>query len=210
MVQVLAVKVILMSEVVEADADDTSTSAVSLPLVLVLIYLLGRMRPGADIADMPMIPAFGEILGSADWADGARPSLSGTHYGLPRQCGAKVGNRSSAFGSPAQLASPMRLGSMSAHLAATASRTAQYKGKRYGRQCRAEPATDSHPVIPPAPKGDNRPGGGVPARPSVPRIRALNIIPSELCNSRRHRQYPAQTESNINGSEARKNGLQGV
>ena len=148
-----------MSEVVEVDADDTSTSAVSLPLVLVLIYLLGRMIPGADIADMPMIPAFGEILGSADWADGARPPLSSTHYGLQRQCGAKVGKRSSAFGSPAELASPMRLGSMSAHLAATASRTAQYKGKRYGRQCRAEPATDSHPVIPPAPRGDNRPGG---------------------------------------------------
>ena len=37
-----------------------------------------------------------------------------------------------------------------------------------------------------------------------------NIIPSELCNSRRHRQYPAPAESNINGSEARKNGLQGV
>jgi len=150
-VQVLAVKVILMSEVVEVDADDTSTSAVSLPFVLVLIYLLGRMRPGADIADMPMIPAFGEIMGSADVADGARPSLSGTHYGLQRQCGAKVGKRSSAFGSPAELASPMRLGSMSAHLAATASRTAQYKGKRYGRQCRAEPATDSHLVYPPTP-----------------------------------------------------------
>lgn len=114
---------------VEVDVNDTSTSAVSLPLVLVLIYLLGRMRPGADIADMPMIPAFGEILGSADWADGARPSLSGTHYGLQRQCDAKVGKRSSASGSPAELASPMRLGSMSAHLAASASRTAHIKGK---------------------------------------------------------------------------------
>ena len=153
MVQVLAVKVILMSEVVEVDAEDTSASAVSLPLVLVLIYLLGRMRPGADIADLSMIPGFGEILGSADVADGARPSLSGTQYGLQRQCGAKVGKRSSAFGSPAELASPMRLGSMSAHLAATASRTAQYKGKRYGRQCRAEPATDSHLVYPPNPQG---------------------------------------------------------
>ena len=50
----------------------------------------------------------------------------------------------------------------------------------------------------------------VPARASVPRIRAHNIIPSELCNSRRHRQYPAPAESNINGSEARRNGLQGV
>ena len=84
------------------------------------------------------------------------------------------------------------------------------KEKRYGRLWPDKPSTDSHPVIPPAPKGDNRPGGRVPARPSVPRIRALNIIPSELCNSRRHRQYPAPAESNINGSEARKNGLQGV
>ena len=109
MVQVLAVKVILMSEVVEVDADDTSTSAVSLPLVLVLIYLLGRMIPGADIADMPMIPAFGEILGSAEWADGARPPLSGTHYGLQRPCGAGLRKRSAVSGSPAELASPIRL-----------------------------------------------------------------------------------------------------
>lgn len=43
----------------------------------------------------------------------------------------------------------MRLGLMSAHLAAQASRTAQYKGKRYGSQCRAEPDTDSHLVYPP-------------------------------------------------------------
>ena len=153
MVQVLAAEVMMMSIVVAVNADVASASVISLPLVLVLIYLLGRIRPGADIADMPMIPAFGEILCSADWADGARPPLSGTHYGLQRQCGAKVGKRSSAFGSPAELASPMRLGSMSAHLAATASRTAQYKGKRYGRQCRAEPATDSHLVYPPNPQG---------------------------------------------------------
>ena len=111
------------------------------------------MSPRADVADMPMIPAFGEIQVIADWADGARPPLSGTHYGLQRQCGARLRKRSSAFGSPAELASPMRLGSMSAHLAATASRTAQYKGKRYGRQCRAEPATDSHLVYPPNPQG---------------------------------------------------------
>ena len=200
----------MMSIVVAVNADGASACVISFLLALVLIYLLGRMRPGADIADMPMIPAFGEILGSADWADGARPSLSGTHYGLQRQCGAKVGKRSSAFGSPAELASPIRLGSMSAVLAATASRTAQYKGKRYGRQCRAEPPQTPIWFIPPTPRGDNRPGDGVPARPSVPRIRALNIIPSELCNSRRHRQYPAPAESNINGSEARINGLQGV
>ena len=143
----------MVSVVEVSKVNGTSACMFFLYTLLVLIYLLGRMIPGADVADMPMIPAFGEILGSADWDDGARPSLSGTHYGLQRQCGAKVGKRSSAFGSPAELASPMRLGSMSAHLAATASRTAQYKGKRYGRQCRAEPATDSHLVYPPNPQG---------------------------------------------------------
>ena len=56
--------------------------------LLVLIVLLGKWIPRADVADMPMIPAFGEILGSADGADGARPPLSSTHYGLQRRCGA--------------------------------------------------------------------------------------------------------------------------
>ena len=62
-----------------------------------------------DGARRPIISAFGEILGSADWADGARPPLSGNHYGLQRRCGAEVEKRSAAFGSPAELASPMRL-----------------------------------------------------------------------------------------------------
>ena len=51
---------------------------------------------------------------------------------------------------------------------------------------------------PPAPHGERivaPGGGGVPARTSVPRIRALNIIPSELCNSRQHRQFSASRES---------------
>ena len=92
-----------------------------------------------------MISAFGEILGSADWTDGARPPLSSTHYGLQRRCGAEEGKRSAAFGSPAELASPMRLDSMSAHLAAQASRTAHIKGKavweaeyQRDRQCGAK------------------------------------------------------------------------
>ena len=58
--------------------------------------------------------------------------------------------------------------------------------------------------------GEYRPGGGVPAPPSVPRIRALNIIPSELCNCRRHRQCPASRESAKHTPGARRNGLQGV
>ena len=108
-----------------ADVNGASASAVSFSLVKVLIYLLGRMRPGADIADMPMIPAYGEILGSADSADGARPPLSGTHCGLQRRCGAGVGKRSAVFGSPAQLASPIRLGLMSAQRPDGAARPAQ-------------------------------------------------------------------------------------
>ena len=161
-----------------------------------------------------MISAFGEILGSADWADGARPPLSSTHYGLQRRCGAEEGKRSAAFGSPAELASPIRLGQRGTSLRQSRCGSPGSRGIRYGRQCRDSAAL--HPpqtpirFIPPAPRGDNRPGGGVPARASVPRIRALNIIPSELCNSRRHRQYPAPAELNINGSEARRNGLQGV
>ena len=68
-----------------------------------------------------------------------------------------------------------------------------------------------HPVVPPAPQGEhNHPGDQVPAPPSVPRIRNHNIIPSGLCNSRQHRPEPAPAASIIKGSEARKNGLQGV
>ena len=57
--------------------------------LLVLIVLLGKWIPRADVVFMPMIPAFGEILVSADGADGARPPLSSTHYGLQRRCGAE-------------------------------------------------------------------------------------------------------------------------
>ena len=101
--------------------------------LLVLIVLLGKWILRADVADMPMIPAFGEILGSADGADGARPPLSGTHYGLQRRCGAKVDQRSAVFGSPAQLASPIRLESMSARQSAEAAKPARLKEKRYAR-----------------------------------------------------------------------------
>ena len=121
--------------------------------LLVLIVLLGISRPRADVVFMPMIPAFGEILGSADRADGARPPLSSTHYGLQRRCGAEVDQRSAAFGSPAELASPIRLGYMSARQSAEAARPARLKGKRYGRLCRGKPATDSHLVHPPDPQG---------------------------------------------------------
>ena len=133
MVQVLAVGVMLVSVVIEVNANTASACVLSLYIVSVLILLYRKMRPGADVADMPMIPAFGEILVSADGADGARPPLSGTHYGLQRRCGARVDQRSAAFGSPAQLASPIRLGYMSARQSAEAARPARLKGKRYAR-----------------------------------------------------------------------------
>ena len=117
----MAVEVMSVLVVVEVCADSASASAVFVYMLSVLILLLGKRRPGADIVyiyqgrrrlpmQMRIISAFGEILGSADSADGARPPLSSTHYGLQRRCGAEVGKRSAAFGSPAQLASPIRLG----------------------------------------------------------------------------------------------------
>ena len=107
----------------------------------------------ADGTRRPMISAFGEILDSADWADGARPPLSGTHYGLQRQCGAKVGKRSSAFGSPAELASPMRLGSMSAHRPAGAGRTAHIKGKAVWETVAGQVVHRLPSCYPPNPQG---------------------------------------------------------
>ena len=135
MVQGLAVVVMVVLVVEMLKVNCASASVLSLYIVSVFILLYRKMRPRADVADMLMIPAFGEILVSADRADGARPPLSSTHYGLQPQCGAGVDQRSAVFGSPAQLASPIRLGSMSARQSAEAARPARSKGKRYGRLC---------------------------------------------------------------------------
>ena len=116
----MAVEVIVMLVEVEVNADGASASASVLYMISVLIVLLGNSIPGADILSlylisvpfplMPMmISAFGEILVHADGADGARAPLSSTHYALQRQCGARVDQRSAVFGSPAELASPIRL-----------------------------------------------------------------------------------------------------
>ena len=107
---------------------------------------------------MIMIPAFGEILACADSADSAGPTLSGTHFGQQRQCGARVRKRSAVSGSPAELASPIRLEPMSARQAARASRPARLRGKGYGRLWPAGPSTDSHWVCPPNPQGRQSPG----------------------------------------------------
>ena len=66
-------------------------------------------------------------------------------------------------------------------------------------------------LSPLAPEGeDNHPGDGVPAPPSAPRIRNHNIIPSGLCNSRRHRHLSAQRVSVRKGQKPAKTALQGV
>ena len=117
----MAVEVIVVLIVAEVKADGASASAVGVYVVSVLIVLLWETRPRTDVFHiyqgrrpfflMPMmISACGEILGSADGADGARPPLSSTHYGLQRRCGAEEEKRSAVFGSPAHLASPIRLG----------------------------------------------------------------------------------------------------
>ena len=140
----MAVEVIVMLVEVEVNADGASASASVLYMISVLIVLLGNSIPGADILSlylisvpfplMPMmISACGEILGSADGADGDRPPLSSTHYGLQRRCGARVDQRSAVFGSPAELASPIRLESMSARRPDKAVRPARLRGKRYAR-----------------------------------------------------------------------------
>ena len=60
-------------------------------------------------------------------------------------------------------------------------------------------------LSPLAPEGeDNHPGDQVSAPPSVPRIRRHNIIPSELCNSRRHRQCSASREEVSRGQKPAK------
>ena len=62
-----------------------------------------------------------------------------------------------------------------------------------------------------APEGENNhPGDQVPAPPSVPRIRNHNIIPSGLCNSRRHRQCSARKVSVRKGQKPAKTAPQGV
>ena len=117
----MAVEVMVLVSVVEVKADGAGASVVHVPIVSVLILLLGKLSPRADVVSlylvlvpfpyMPMmISACGEILVRADGADGARAPLSGTHYALQRRCGARVGKRSAAFGSPAELASSIRLG----------------------------------------------------------------------------------------------------
>ena len=57
----MAVMLRVVLVVVMVKSDGASAGASVLYMVSVLIVLLRISRPRADIADMPMIPAFGEI-----------------------------------------------------------------------------------------------------------------------------------------------------
>ena len=58
-------------------------------------------------------------------------------------------------------------------------------------------ASSLHPPIPPTPRGDHRPGGGVPAPPSVPRIRHHNIIHRDCETNCRTVGAPPEKTSSI-------------
>ena len=120
-----------------------------------------------------MISAFGEILGSADWTDGARSPLSSTHYGLQRRCGAEEGKHSAVQQSwPAQYVWVNE----GPPCGGAAAEVPDQGEKGMGDSVGQSPPQTPIWFIPPTPRGDNRPGDGVPARPSVPRIRALTPL----------------------------------
>ena len=65
-----------------------------IPLYSILVLL--------SIWILLIIPAFGEILRQWYAKVSARPSLSSTHYGLQRQCSARVTRRSASVEKPPQ------------------------------------------------------------------------------------------------------------
>ena len=101
---------------------------------MLLFYLLGIMR-------LFLFPAFGEILRQWYANVSAGPSLSGTHYGQNRPCGARVTMRSAAVEKPPcrrhfHLAGVIMLLDVGA---AATEEQGQY-GKRYAVSSRASPS----------------------------------------------------------------------
>ena len=151
MVQVLA-DVVMVEVVVLLRITAFPPSANASLYIVILILLLGISRPARIGADgTPYQGRRIQADGPSSQYQCRWPMLAdGDH--LQRHQGPEVvGKRSAVSGSPAELASPIRLGSTSAHRPAEAGRTAHIKGKRYGRQWPAEPSTDSHQVYPPNP-----------------------------------------------------------
>ena len=80
-------------------------------LLLVFLYPISRQKYAVSLYTvlvllriwiLLIIPAFGEILRQWYAKVSARPSLSSTHYGLQRQCSARVTRRSASVEKPPQ------------------------------------------------------------------------------------------------------------
>ena len=111
----------------------TQYSAAVIPLLVVLV-LLGILR-------LLIIPAFGEILRQWNAKVGARPPLSGTHYGLKRHQGARVGKRSAApEKSPEWRHFRLAGVIMLLDVGAAATEEPDNNGKRYAVSSRASPS----------------------------------------------------------------------
>lgn len=150
----------------------TSKTPTVSPYILLLLYGIWRLK---------MIPVFGEILRRWYAEVSARPSLSGTHYGLRRHKGAKVGKWSAVVGKSAYgLVTHLAASIMLLYVGRAATEEQENNGKRYARQTSAKPR---QPRILYA----HNPEGRLTVRHlnsiqlfgSSPR---LNIIPSGLCN----------------------------
>ena len=149
--QVLA-GVVIVEIVVLLIVNTISLSACAFLYIVDLILLLGISRPARIWADGTPSQGIRLIVDGSSRQCRCRWPMPADGGQFRRRCGAEVvGKRSAVSGSPAELASPIRLGSTSAHRPAGAGRTAHIKGKRYGRQWPAEPSTDSHQVYPPNP-----------------------------------------------------------
>ena len=106
-----------------------------------------------------LFPAFGEILRQWYANVSAGPSLSGTHYGQNRPCGARVTMRSAAVEKPPcrrhfHLAGVIMLLDVGA---AATEEQGQY-GKRYAVSSRASPSAHCIHFCPQPRGGDKRPG----------------------------------------------------
>ena len=100
---------------------------------MLLFYLLGIMR-------LFLFPAFGEILRQWYANVSAGPSLSGTHYGQNRPCGARVTMRSAAVEKPPQGRHFHLAGSiMLLYVGEAAAEEQGNNGRRYARQSRQKP-----------------------------------------------------------------------
>ena len=93
------------------DFNQTGSGCAVVLLLLVFLYYISRQENAVPlyivlvvygIWRLLIIPAFGEILRQWYAKVGARPPLSGTHYGLQRPCSARVTMRSAAVEKPPQ------------------------------------------------------------------------------------------------------------